>query len=369
MNPDTNITMAEALRLTRAGRLSDATAVLRRGLASGGAGSARLGLVKDLQARLPALPGRPGPPDIVSSARPTGAGSFGGPAAAKAAVAPGGEIRRLVHTEGTGSRGYDLYIPTGYASEPVALVIMLHGGKQNGTDFAAGTRMNESAERHTFLVAYPEQSRAANAGGYWNWFSAPDQQANTGEPAIIAGITRRIMSDLAVDPTRVYVAGFSAGGAMAAIMAATYPDVYAAVGVHSGLAYRAAHDLGSAFAAMRNGGTPPPTSTVPLIVIHGDRDTIVAPINADKLIAARLAAGDITHREAPITARSDNGRGHTHTVHRNPDGSAAAETVIVHGGGHAWYGGSPTGSYTDPDGPDSSTEMIKFFLQHQRRTT
>jgi poly(hydroxyalkanoate) depolymerase family esterase len=369
MIPDTNITMAEALRLTRAGRLSDATAVLRRGLASGSAASARLGLVEDLQARLPALPGRSSPPDIVSSARPTGARSSGSPAAAKAAVAPGGELRQLIHTEGAGSRAYDLYIPTGYASEPVALVIMLHGGKQNGTDFAAGTRMNESAERHTFLVAYPEQSRAANAGGYWNWFSAPDQRADSGEPAIIAGITRRIMRDLAVDPTRVYVAGFSAGGAMAAVMAATYPDLYAAVGVHSGIAYRAAHDLGSAFAAMRNGGTPPRTSPVPLIVIHGDRDAIVAPINADKLIGARLAAGDITHRGAPITAHSDNGRSHTHTVHRNPDGSAAAEAVVVHGGGHAWYGGSPTGSYTDPDGPDSSAEMIRFFLQHQRRTT
>ena len=258
MNPDTNSRMAEALRLTRAGRVSDATAVLRHGLAGAGATSGRLGLVEDLQARLPALPGRPGPPD--SSARLTGARSSGNPAAAKAAMAPGGEICRLIHTEDAGSRSYDLYIPTGYASEPVALVIMLHGGKQNGTDFAAGTRMNESAERHTFLVAYPEQSRAANAGGYWNWFSAPDQQANTGEPAIIAGITRRIMRDLAVDPTRVYVAGFSAGGAMAAIMAATYPDLYAAVGVHSGIAYRAAHDLGSAFAAMRTGGTPPPTS-------------------------------------------------------------------------------------------------------------
>ena len=373
MNPDMNIRMAEALRLTRAGRLTEATAVLQRvAVGPGPAPNGRSGTAwAPGGVGRPVLPLSPGGSDVrgaVGRVRQRRGDRLSGDtpsgSAAATAAAPRPEIRHLTHADAAGSRSYDLYIPTGYAGEPVPLVIMLHGGRQTAADFAAGTQMNQLAEQHTFIVAYPEQSRAANNGGYWNWFSPADQQADAGEPAIIAGITREVMRTLAVDSTRVYLAGLSAGGAMAATMAATYPHLYAAVAVHSGIAYRAAHDLSSALTAMRTGGTPTATSQVPLLVIHGDRDTTVAPVNAEKLIASRLAAETNTVQDTPITARSESGRGSTRVVHRSHHGIAVAESVIVHGGGHAWYGGSPNGSYTDAEGPSSSAEIIRFFLQY-----
>jgi len=259
---------------------------------------------------------------------------------------------------------------------------MLHGCAQEPDDFAAGTRMNALAEEHGFIVVYPTQTGKANGSNCWNWFQAEHQQRDRGEPSLIAGITREVLSAYALDARRVYVAGLSAGGAMAAVMGTTYPDVYAAVGIHSGLAYAAARDVPSAFAAMRGEGakrgkrkarTDPAARSVPTIVFHGDSDTTVHPSNGDDVISqasppslAAQAQGDpFVQHERSVEQGDVRGRAYTRSTYRDSGGKPVMEQWLVHGAAHAWSGGSTEGSFSDPTGPEASREMLRFFLQHQ----
>jgi poly(hydroxyalkanoate) depolymerase family esterase len=303
-------------------------------------------------------------------------------------VPDGGRFTSGTYTNQAGTRSYKLYVPSSYRGQPLPLVVMLHGCTQNPDDFAAGTRMNLLAETHQCLVVYPAQSTAANNSACWNWFETADQERDLGEPSIIAGLTRQILDSHRVNPKKIYVAGLSAGGAMAMTMAMTYPDLYAAVGVHSGLPYKAARDLPSAFQAMHSGenspgvrhipgasGMRPHTTPVPAIIFHGDRDTTVHPRNGIQVIAqcapshARRGAPPVEGRTPRVTVekgRIPNGHTFTRTTYHCTSGRPMAEHWLVHGAGHAWSGGSSHGSYTDPKGPDASKEMLRFFNDHPK---
>lgn len=274
------------------------------------------------------------------------------------------------YSNAAGGRDYRLYEPGGKHAHPMPLIVMLHGCTQDADDFAAGTGMNALADVHGFLVLYPIQPSGANHSKCWNWFRPEDQQSDRGEPSLIAGMTRKVMAEHSVDPRRVYVAGLSAGGAMAAIMVRSYPELYAAAGVHSGLPDRCAHDLPSALAAMRGGKGPlaaaaraaaPPQR--PVIVFHGDADKTVHSANGDRLVAP-YANGNEKKRDE----RRENAGGRTCTVRSITSSSGIdAEYWRIHGAGHAWSGGNPAGSHTDARGPDASAEMVRFFLANARR--
>lgn len=283
-----------------------------------------------------------------------------------APVPEGARFEDRVFTGAAGSRRYKVFVPSGYTGQALPVVLMLHGCTQNPDDFAAGTQMNRLAEDETFLVAYPEQPQSANMQRCWNWYAAGDQVRDGGEPALLAGIARAVVDEFSADPDRVYAAGLSAGGAAAAILAATYPDLFAAVGVHSGLACGAARDVASAFAAMKGqGGKPGPNrQAVPTIVFHGDGDRTVHPANGDQVVAQASAATGLA--ETVERGRSPGGVAYTRTVRSDGTGRTQLEYWVLHGAGHAWSGGSPDGSFTDPRGPDASRAMVRFFKEHAR---
>ena len=293
---------------------------------------------------------------------------FNTPATVPPDVPDGAQFIDGVYRNHAGTRSYKLYIPSSYHGQAMPLVVMLHGCTQNPDDFAAGTQMNALAEEKECFVVYPAQTQGANSSRCWNWFNAIDQQRDQGEPSLIAGIAQQVIDDYPVNEREVFVAGLSAGGAMAVIVGTLYPDLFAAVGVHSGLPFASAQDLPSALAAMKGGAMPnarrkAPAGGVPIIVFHGDRDTTVNLRNGDELIAqgVRSQAGGKTARTASVDGSVPNGHRYTRTTHSQADGSPLGEYWIIHGAGHAWSGGSDNGSYTDGKGPDASREMLRFF--------
>jgi poly(hydroxyalkanoate) depolymerase family esterase len=297
---------------------------------------------------------------------------------------PAGRFIDGLYANAAGSRRYKLYLPSGYDGRPLPLIGMLHGCTQSAEDLAASTRMNLLAETHRFLVVYPQQSPQANRTTCWCWWRAADQQRGRGEPSLIAGITRQVMTRYQVDSQRVYLAGLSAGGALTTIMGATYPDLYAAIGVHSGLPYGAAHSLLSGLRAMRAGragrplpatrrtaAAPVPARVVPLILFQGDQDRLVHQANADWvvhqwLVAYKTLSGGQWVNVVARRGQVPGGRAYTQALYLTPDNHSLLEQWTIHGAEHAWAGGSPHAAWSDPHGPDASAEMVRFFLTHPR---
>jgi poly(hydroxyalkanoate) depolymerase family esterase len=328
-----------ATNLTRAGNLTEATALLQASL--------------------------------VGAASPVAAQTTVGQSALTGATH--GQFLAKTFNNSFGARSYKLYVPSCYDGQPRPLIVMLHGCTQSAGDFATGTRMNELAERFNFLVAYPEQPASANPRKCWNWFLRTQQTRDFGEPSIVAGITRQVMSGYAIDRQRVYVAGLSAGAAAAAVLGTTYPDLYAAIGVHSGIAYGLAKDVDSAFAVMKRGPSaakslPRPADGIPIptIVFHGDRDRTVNKVNGDRFAEAFDSPEYVKHVES---GRVPGSRSYTKTSYSDANGNKMLEQWDIHDAGHAWSGGSPAGSYTDTAGPDASREMVRFFLSHRSERT
>ena len=387
MNDTLQQLMQEATRLTRSGQLSEATAAIQRALRgsvtppggaqtqsarpddnSGGNASSQVleGCVFEIDtaagdaAVRTDVPSRPAPAPLSEAATP-------------------GRFSSGSHTHASLTRRYKLYLPPNAAGAAMPLVVMLHGCTQNADDFAAGTDMNERARAQGFAVLYPEQSGDANPSRCWNWFKHNHQRRDSGEPGLIANLTRAVVAEHGLDARRVYIAGLSAGGAMAAIVAAVYPDIFAAAGVHSGLPCGAASNVSEALAVMNTGApsvggaamkparaAPAQGAAVPTIVFHGDQDRTVHPRNGELLVKATLS---VTDAPAPVVEKgiSPRGQRYTRSLHLDGQGRSVAEHWLLHGAGHAWSGGRAEGSYTDASGADASGEMLRFFFEHPLR--
>ena len=355
--------MNKVVALTREGRVVEATRAIQEGLGS----------LRQKPADAPA-----GPRPAARSKWLNGIGSLVRTRAlpdervvdipTPPAVSPHAGFAAASHQHGGLTRRYKLFVPTRPAASPM-LVVMLHGCTQDPDDFALGTGMNERAERDGFLVLYPQQSRRDNPSACWNWFNRKDQRRDGGEAGFLADLVRTIADQNDVDEGRIYVAGLSAGGAMAEILAAEYPELFAAAAIHSGLAAGAASNVPDALNAMRSGRAKSPmaahdTRAVPTIVFHGDADTTVHPANGESVVQAVLGRSlKSATRETPTVGTSPR---HTRTRYLLDDGTALVEHWALHGAGHAWAGGRAPGSYTDPKGIDATARMLTFFDEHRR---
>ena len=340
--------------------------------------AARLTAANDLVQRTLARHGLAPPPDGQAPQDLTSMPSLGdmlagfsGPAghtgAPPADLPEGASFRSDTFTCAAGSRRFCTYVPASAATGASAVVMMLHGCTQTPEDFAVGTGMNALAETHGFVVVYPAQSRGDNAQSCWNWFSRGDQRRGRGEPAILAGLAQQVCERYGVGRDRSFVAGLSAGAAMAVILGETYPDVFAGVGAHSGLPLGAASDVPSAFAAMAGNGQEGPVpvagaARVRTILFHGTADGTVHPANADA-IARRARQAQLPQSIETTLAGTAGGRRFTRVLSSDADGTVVVEHWSVEGQAHAWSGGQPGGSHVDPGGPDASAEMIRFFLE------
>jgi len=370
------VQIGDATALVRRGRLLDATAAIQCALR--GAGRDDVGVATPAVTRAESMLALDRPNIVTPVSSPRAEGVRDKPSRGQTVST---RFLRDEYTAASGARAYKLFVPGGVTGTPRPLIVMLHGCTQDPDDFAAGTRMNLLAQERGVVVLYPAQAARSNVSKCWNWFHPSDQRRGGGEPELLAEMTRHIIATQAIDPARVYVAGLSAGGAMAAILGREYPDLFAAVGVHSGLAPGAAHDVASAFAVMKSGavvkrgtlikrgtsGSPLRaaastefSAVAPMIVFHGDHDATVHPNNAVQVLGVHVEDLE-RHDESGVA-----GRGYTRSIYTAPDGRVRAEHWRLHGGGHAWSGGSAEGSYTDLLGPDASREMLRFFLD---RTT
>ncbi len=294
-----------------------------------------------------------------------------------------GRLTGGIFRSDVGSREYRLYLPGTAGSDARPLLVLLHGCTQSADDIARGAALHEIADSMGMLVLYPEQPAAANPLRCWNWFDPAHQRRGAGEPALLSAMVREIAAAQGADPRRVYVAGVSAGGAMALILAASYPELFAAAGSHSGVPLAAATPA-TALRVMRAGGVGDPAAVaaarmasapasgaersrlVPIIVFHGVDDAVVHVENGRATAAQWRGAASLAGIENAETSTTGDAGGLTYRRSRvGPPDAPLVDLWLIDGLGHAWSGGSPAGTYTDARGPIASAELVRFLLQHR----